>query len=281
VAGQPSIPAPTPAASAPLTAALAGVVRLPMLALATNGIIPTGIGAIIPAGGGDLPPRARTLLATTDERPVSGALVGALDPFTLAPLPGTSTVHTDATGRYALAVPPGTANVIVEAVFRSPDGTRGFRLLTAARPAAPADISWSSTVAVTALLDAGGHPRPELAAADIGPSQAAAIQRLASLSDAEASSFFAGALAIDPVLVPTAALGGLIGSPPPAPLGIPSTVASTLPGVTEPVASALPGVTQPVASALGTVASALPSTLQAVTSTLPVVALPSPTPFHL
>ncbi|MDB5098920.1 MAG: hypothetical protein JWM80_3341 [Cyanobacteria bacterium RYN_339] len=288
VAGQPtapSAPTATPAAASQ-QAKLAGRVTLPILALSSGGIIPTGIGAVIAAGGGDLPSKQRQLLllaSAFDERPVSGATVVALDVATLAPLPGVAAVRTDAAGTYSLDVPPADGNVLVEAIFRSPDGTRGFRLLTAVRPGAAGNLSWTSTAAVGSLFDAAGKARAELATADVAALQANVLARVSGRPAAELNTLYTATLGVDPAAVTAGAAVGLVGSPPPDPAA-PSAPAS--PGAAAPIASALPavaGVVAPIASVLPaatTVPHAVTSVVQnVVQAPLPLVApLPLPLP---
>jgi hypothetical protein len=304
-AGNPFFPT-TPAATEMAAATVVGRVTFPAGLVNGAHIIPTGIGAVIAAGGARYRTLAIPLGATTPnapsntnaanspgpavsveptalptaaavigsgdtEFPVVGALVIARDPSDQSRLSDVGVVRTDAQGQFRLAI-AGNTNVLLEVLFRSPDNNRGFRMLALAHPHASqpnmVGVNWRSTLALAPLL-AVGAPSTDLRTLDVTalPAREAATAEAAlKLAPAARLEALARALGIDAAAVPT----GDVPADQPAATAPPLVV---LPGFT---ASAVP----PAAPAFATPVAGVGVAKSVATSAVaePAVNLPSVTP---
>jgi hypothetical protein len=282
------VPVSTAAARESLPAPVTGRVKLPVLAIADGQIIPTGIGNVVSSGGGDAPWIRYGLLTTlADELPVSGARLFQVGD-------GGPGVTTDGAGAFSLPVSAGERNLLLQALFRSPDGRKGFRLLAIARAGGDVEVSWRSTVVAEGYIAPDGSVSPDLSQLD--PTSLPAREQqvaAATSSDSARAELFARALEVAPEavtgtgtqLVAPVSLPRPVPSdlPAQAPAGatnaVPRAVTSDVPealasGVPAVLNSTVPRVTgssiPPIVSSTvpGIVASTIP---QVVTSTVPQV----------
>lgn len=260
------------AASGAQTGALAGSVMFPAALAADAHIIPTGIGSVISAGGGRL--KLLTVAETPSPAPapqpadlaVSGALVLALDAGTQAPLAG-ATTRTDANGHYVLGGLDASHNVLLEALFTSPDGKRGFRLLALGRPGGASQaISWRST-AVLGQLGTGAN-LTEVDPASLAAQEDALAAGLGAQAPATQLEALQRMLGVDPSQVLQAEGGN--SSPLPLPPAVP------VPGVSPFVAGTVGAVVGTTGQAAGTVGAVASAAVGIAASVLPSLLPASP-----
>ncbi|HEY9722542.1 MAG TPA: hypothetical protein V6D47_11025 [Oscillatoriaceae cyanobacterium] len=288
--GQLGLPTQTPAA-----AALSGEVSLPVGLLDPSHVIPTGIGAVIPAGAGNVIAAGggnviaagagnviaagagnyRVLDVTPDqELPVSGAHVAALDPSTLARLPGVPDAQTDGTGHFQLTGVPAGSLVVLEAAFLSPDNKYAYRLLELARAGQSGDapVSYASTLVVEALVQQaatkpGTVDWTTFDPTALAPAEAAVRQAFKSMPADQGFNELATAIDVEPqALASGTALPGTLIAPSPSlpPLPALSATGTVLPGA---VSSAVGGVLSSTAPLTNTLTGTLASTASSDTST--------------